>query len=84
MSEYQYIGDDLNHWSYNEQHYYIVAELAEDTARSFHKFLSDYPQYIKGDLTIRAYNDSGIGTNFILFDNTNGLAIADLTDYESW
>ena len=43
MSEYQYIGDDLNHWSYNEQHYYIVAELAEDTARSFHKFLSDYP-----------------------------------------
>lgn len=84
MTDYKYIGDNLNHWAYKEKHYYVVAELDEDTARSFHKFLSNYPQYIKGDLTIRAYDSNGLGTNFILFDNTTGLAIADLTDYENW
>lgn len=84
MPSYTYIADKLNHWAYDEKTYFTVAELDEDIARSFHTFLSEHSEYIDGDLTIRAFNDSGIGTNFLLYDNKSQLYIADLTDYNSW
>lgn len=81
---YTYIANNFNHWAYNEKNYITVAELDEELARSFHTFLSDHVEYINSDLTIRAFNDSGIGTNFLLYDNKSQLYIADLTDYNNW
>lgn len=78
----KYIGDQLNHWGYDNP-YLTLTNFDDETNRALHQFLSNHPEYMDGDLTIRVF-DGSIGSNFLLFDNRSGLYIADLTDYENW
>lgn len=79
---YEFIGDDPDHWSYSKTGVELSV-LDVDITNALSKFLIDYPQYIKDEVIVKAFMGSGIGTNFILFDS-NGKAIADLTDYYNW
>lgn len=81
---FEYLGDKEIHWTDGKTNYFTVLEMDEDIARAFHKFLSEYPQYLNEELIIRAYPGSGIGTNFIVHDAKTGKAIADITDYYNW
>ena len=79
---YSLITDKKDVWKKEEG--IPVLQLEAEELSLFQKFLSDHSVYLNGDLTIRAYNSSGIGTSYIVFDNANNEPIADITDYNSW
>lgn len=80
---YKYIGDNKSHYSNTDMGYMVVTEIDHDLSSSLMKFLSDHSDMRRNNLTIRVYIGD-IGSSFIIYDNTNQCAVADITDYNNW